>query len=66
MVSRAKCGSDSQLFPEFAGELGCELRISIRYYFGRKTVLVEYVVLEEGCGFFHRYHFPARGNDDPL
>ena len=66
MVSHAKCRSDSQLFPEFVGELGCELRASIRYYFGRETVSVEYIVLEEGCSFFCRYRFLARGDDDPL
>ena len=66
MVSRAKRGSDSQLFPEFAGELGHELRASIRYYFCRKTVSVEYIILEEGYSFFHCYCFFARGDDDPL
>ena len=66
MVSRAKCGGDSQLFPEFMGELGCELRASIQYYFGQKTVSVEYIVLEEGCGFLHHYSFSARGDDDSL
>ena len=66
MVSCAKHGSDSQLFPEFAGELGRELRASIRYYFGWKTVSVKYIILEEGCSFFRRYCFLARGDDDPL
>ena len=66
MVSRAKCRSDPQLFPEFAGELGRELRASIRYYLSWKTVLIEYIVLEEHCGFFHHYRFLARGDNDPL
>ena len=66
MVSRAERGSDSQLFPEFVGELGCELRASIQYYFGRKAMSVEYIVLEEGGSFFRHYCFPARGDDDPL
>ena len=66
VVSCAQCRSDSQLFPEFAGELGCELRALIQYYFGQKTMSVEYVVLEEGCGFFRHYRFLARGDDDPL
>ena len=66
MISRAERGSDSQLFPEFVGKLGRGLRTSIRYYFGRKTVSIEYIVLEEGCSLFRRYHFFARGDDDPL
>ena len=66
MVSCTEHGSDSQLFPEFTGELGCEFGASIRYYFGRKTMSVEYIVLEEGCSFFRHYCFPAGGNDDPL
>ena len=66
VVSCAECRSNSQLFPEFVGELGHELRTPIRYYFGWKTMSVEYVVLEKGCGLFHRYCFLARGDDDPL
>ena len=47
-------------------ELCCELGAAIQYYFGWETILVEYIILEEGCGFFHCYGFPTRGNDNPL
>ena len=66
MISHTECGSDSQLFPEFVGELCRELGASIRYYFGRETVLVEYIILEKGCGLFHHYRFLTRGDDNPL
>ena len=66
VVSHAEHRGDSQLFPEFAGELGRKLRSSIRYYFGQEAVLVEYIILEKGCSFFRHYCFLARGYDDPL
>ena len=66
VISCAECGSDSQLFPEFAGELSHKLRTSIQYYFGQKTVSVEYIILGRGCGLFYRDCFLARGDDDPL
>ena len=66
VISRAKHRSDSQLFPEFMGELGHELRAPVRYYFGQKTMSVEYIILKEGGSLFCHYCFLARGDDDPL
>ena len=66
VVGCAKCGSDSQLLPEFMGELGHKLRTLVRYYFGRKTMSVEYIILKQGCGFLRHYCFLAKGDDDPL
>ena len=66
MISRTEHGSDSQLFPEFVGELCYELGASIRYYFGWETMSVEYIILEKGCGLFRHYRFLTRGDDNPL